>query len=257
MTDDIKPLTPMQAVAKTLEGPGMKQALEAAVSGTGRSADRFRRQALIAISNAHDPKRGTNALLDADRGSLFLAVQTAAATGLDLDPSLGHMALVARGGKVTVSIMYRGLIALAMRSPKIAAIDFGKIHQEDKVLVRQGTNPELDITVDPFKPRGPVVGYYCVTTWAGGHRTFTLLSKKDAEEHRAKVKAGPIWSSDFDGMALKTVVRKEAKHWPIEVPGVADTDDDDSDDVIERSPAPMRDVSPATARNMDDLAGEM
>lgn len=257
--EQTKALTPMQSLAKALDSDQMKAALEASVSGTGRSADRFRRLALIAVQNATDARTGKNSLLEADRGSLFLAIQQVASTGLELDPSLGHAALVARGGKVTVAVMMKGLIALGMQSPKIGAISSGYIHEADQVLVRQGSSPSLEITTDPLKPRGPILAAYCVTHWADGTKTFDIMSKADGDAYRAKVKAGPLWGSMFWEMVLKTCVRKQAKMWPITIPSVdRDEEDDPNDDVIERSPAPMKDITPpATARDMSALAGEM
>jgi len=256
-----KPLTAIQQISQTLESGKMATALEASLSGTGRSPDRFRRQALIAIQNAYDPKRKKNPLLeDVSRQSLFLAIQQAGSTGLDLDPSLGHMAIVPRGGNATVSVMYRGLIALALRSAKIAAIDFGRIHKNDEVTARRGTSPLLSIEFDPLGDRGDVVGFYCLTTWTDGAMTYETLSRAEAQAHRQKHKTGMVWGADFDAMALKTVVRKEAKKWPIEVPseGEADVVEHEQVSVIDDSPAPMRDVTPeAGGDHLDALAGSL
>lgn len=254
-------LSPIQQISKTLESEKMSAALGAAVAGTGRSPERFRRQALICIQNAWDSKRKRNPLLDdCSRSSLFLAIQQAASTGLDLDPSLGHMAIVPRGGTATVSVMYRGLIALALRSAKLAAIDFGRIHKNDGVTARRGTSPLLDISYDPLADRGEVVGYYCLTTWADGAMSFETLSRAEAQAHRQKHKTGMVWGADFDAMALKTVVRKESKKWPIEVPtDGGDGDVSEHEPVVERDvPPPMRDVTPdAGGDHLDALAGSM
>lgn len=256
-------LTAIQQIGQTLESDKMSAALEASLAGTGRSPDRFRRQALLAIQNAYDSKKKRNPLLeDVSRQSLYLAIQQAGSTGLDLDPSLGHMAIVPRGGTATVSVMYRGLIALALRSPKIAAVDFGKIHKHDKVEARRGTSPLLDIAYDPLADRGDVVGFYCLTTWSDGAMSFETLSRAEAQAHRSKHKTGMVWGADFDAMALKTVVRKEAKKWPIEVSSESvDVGEGQSEPVkpAASAPEPMRDVTPKppAGDHLDALAGTM
>lgn len=241
----------------------MSEALEASLAGTGRSPDRFRRQALLAIQNAYDSKKKRNPLLeDVSRQSLYLAIQQAGSTGPDLDPSLGHMASVPRGATAPVSVMYRGVIALALRSPKIVSVEFGKIHLHDKVEARRGISPLLDISYDPLADRGEVVGFYCLTIWSDGAMSFETLSRAEAQAHRSKHKTGMVWGADFDAMALKTVVRKEAKKWPIEVSsesvavGEGQSEPVKSGDAM---PKPMRDVTPQppAGDHLDALAGSM
>ncbi len=128
------------------------------------------------------------------------------------------------------------------------------------MTARRGTSPLLDISYDPLADRGEVVGYYCLTTWSDGAMSFETLSRAEAQAHRQKHKTGMVWGADFDAMALKTVVRKEAKKWPIEVPtDGGDGDVAEHEPVVERDvPPPMRDITPdAGGDHLDALAGSM
>jgi recombination protein RecT len=207
-------MTPFQQFRMTLDSEEWTSAL-AAASASACDVERFKLQAVAAIRAAADRRTGRNPLLECSRTSLFLALQWFAASGLDLSPASGHGAIVPHGNEATVILMYKGLIALAMRHPKIVAVDAGAIREGDEWEWVDGTSPRLSIRREAG---GRAVAWYAVTHYAGGVAVPVVMNRDEIIEHRRKFPGGAGGKLDFDGMALKTVVRRAAKMWPIELP---------------------------------------
>lgn len=235
-------LTPLQVISQTLDTPEMTEKIEASLSGTGVSAARFKKSALAFLSRPES----AYVVEKCDRGSIYAAVMNIATLGLDLNPLLGQVAIVPRGGKATVSVQYKGWIALGLAHPAIGAVNVGIIHEKDQYEIIEGTTPEI-VVRPKLGDRGAPIAYYAVTVWAGGAKTFTIMTKEEVETHRNTFseawksggKSADVWKRNFDAMALKTVVLREKRCWPISV-GV-----EDDEDVIEIRPVPMRDITPA------------
>jgi hypothetical protein len=69
--------------------------------------------------------------------------------------------------------------------------------------------------------RGPAVAYYAIAKFNSGGHAFIVMTHDDMTEHRdryaPKNKQGKIvgpWVDNFEGMALKTTIRRLAKYMP-------------------------------------------
>lgn len=113
--------------------------------------------------------------------------------------------------------MYPGLIALAMRHPRILAVDAGTIHEHDNCEWVDGTAPRLTIR-RKLGAAGEAVAFYAVTHYAGGVSVPVVMGREEIEAYRREHSGGKVWASNFEAMALKTVVRRAAKMWPIDMP---------------------------------------
>lgn len=220
-------LTPIQRVAQVLESEGMKAKLAASLDGMGISPERFARAALAAL-NANP-----YVVQKCSVPSVVSAVMTAAALRLELDPALGQGYIVPRGQDARLQIGYRGWLQMAWNSGRLAALDVGIIHEKDKVSYRRGTNPSLDIE-PPLGDRGEPIAYYVAAQWASGGVSIEVMSKDDVIEHRNRFSDAwkrkgdkSPWGTDFDQMALKTVIMRARKSWPVSlVPAGIDLDGD-------------------------------
>lgn len=185
----------------------------------GIDAQRFTR---VALSNFQIKPQ----LLDCTPASVFTAIMQAAAWGLELDPVLGHAYLVPYKQQCQLLLGYRGMLALARRSGDIANFIPGVVHQKDTFTYKRvglRGNGTLGTILDhleydgPDDP-GPVVATYIVMITKDGSEQIDVMFRRDIDKVRSRSRAkdsGP-WVTDFEPMALKSVVRRASKFWPLE-----------------------------------------
>jgi len=135
----------------------------------------------------------------------------------------------AKGNETTVKeavfqLSYRGYLQLAMRSGQ-----YKHIHACD---IREGElksfNPILEeyvfeaITDFEKRNKAPVVGYYAYFEMNNGYRKELYWSKEQMEAHAKRYSqsyrkgwSSSFWVSDFDAMALKTMIRQLVSKWGI------------------------------------------
>lgn len=170
--------------------------------------------------------RTTPALKDADVGSLLGAVMQAAQLGLE--PGLmGHCYLLPFNNKnkgikeVQFIIGYKGMIDLARRSGHIKSIYAHAVYSNDEFDYELGLESKLvhKPTMEPEK--GEFIGAYAVAHFKDGGYQFEFMSKADIEKRKGRSKAANSkfspWTSDYEEMAKKTVVRHMWKYLPISV----------------------------------------
>ena len=174
------------------------------------TAERFTRLALTAINST--PK-----LQQCDQNSFLGALMQSAQLGLEPNTALGQAYLIPYGNKVQFQIGYKGLIDLAHRSGQFKTIYAREVHEMDEFHYEYGLEPQL--THIPAKgTRGPVIFYYSVFTLVNGGFGFEVMSKEDVtafgKKHSQAYSNGP-WSTNFDEMAKKTLIKKVLKYAPI------------------------------------------
>jgi len=149
------------------------------------------------------------------QSSLFAALRYAATTGLSLNPQEGKAALIAYDGKIQYQIMKNGIIELAMKSGKVEFVTADVVHENDIFELEKSGSGDKYKFVPARKNRGNVDGYYAAVKMKNGVTHVMYAEKKEIEEHakkysslfKIKPQASP-WSNSFDGMALKTMLKK-------------------------------------------------
>ena len=154
--------------------------------------------------------------------SLMGALMLSAQLGLVPGP-LGHVYLVPYGNRrtrqreVEFQIGYKGYIELAARSG--ISIEGHTVREGDSFDFELGTTTRL-----MHKPRlrgqGDAYAWWVKAERATDGRVLALevLDREQVESYRARSKAkdsGP-WTTDYDAMALKTVVRRMVKWLPLD-----------------------------------------
>ena len=145
---------------------------------------------------------------------------------------------------------YRGLLKLAIQSGEVQSITARPVYERDDFEVEYGLDEKLvhrpyQPPVPPPRPQGPVktaaevtkrnedlaawrqaiedgghgqmLAVYAVAVYKGGGKTFELMWRTDVDSIRLRSKSadsGP-WVTDFDQMALKTVIRRLCKRLPL------------------------------------------
>lgn len=142
--------------------------------------------------------------------SIVGAALRAATMRLWTDPALGQAYIVPYKDKATLVIGYKGLIALAQRTNKYrhinaAVIDDGEEIIEDKL---RGVHQ-----VRRIKPGTKTVGYLAYIAMSNGFEQSLYMTREDVEKHARKYsksfnRPDSPWTTEFDKMAQKTVLRQ-------------------------------------------------
>jgi recombination protein RecT len=139
----------------------------------GMDPKRFLRTVINAISTHAQ----SDALLKADRQSLFSACQKAAGDGLLLDGK--EATLVTFKNQATYMPMVQGLVKLARNSGEITTIIAHVVYKDDKFQYRPGIDEQPMHSPDWFaEDRGEPIGVYAVVTTKTGEKICSLMPKK-------------------------------------------------------------------------------
>ena len=152
--------------------------------------------------------------------SIVGAAMVAATMDLPIDKNLGYAWIVPyfdknRGGQAAqFQIGYKGLIQLALRTGQYKAINAVAIHEGELVEWNPLTEElKIDFTK---KSSEVVIGYAGYFELLNGFRKSVYWTKAQIENHRGKFsKSGNTWKTEFDAMALKTVIKNMLSKWGI------------------------------------------
>ena len=181
--------------------------------------ERFTRIALSAVSTT--PQLG-----QCTPKSFLGAMMTAAQLGLEINSPLGEAWLIPRkNGKTgvlecTFQLGYKGLVDLAHRSGEIRDIQAHTVYEHDTFEYELGLEPRL-IHRPAISDRGDPKFFYAVYHTKSGGYGFEVMSVDDVRKHAAKYsdsfKRGSYspWQTNFEEMALKTVLKKALKLAPM------------------------------------------
>lgn len=191
--------------------PQIEKALPSVLTG-----ERFSRMVLTAMST--NPQ-----LAECTPNSFLGAMMQAAQLGVEPNTPLGQAYLIPyrNHGQLECQFQlgYKGLIDLAYRSGEITSISAHEVCENDDFEYELGLDEKLR-----HKPaltdRGAVILYYAVFRTKAGGSGFAVMSVEDIKNHSKKYSkaAGSSyspWSTNFDAMAKKTVIKQALKYAPI------------------------------------------
>jgi recombination protein RecT len=226
MIDTVKnKLATKTQVQEVKESKNMKQWIESMKGEISKALpevitpERFTRMALTAISTSGQ-------LANSSPRSFLGALMNAAQLGLEPNTPLGQAYLIPfRNGKTgeietQFQIGYKGLIDLAHRSGQFQVIYAKEVFENDEFEFEYGLDPKLEHKPHTGENRGEVGYYYAVYRLVNGGFGFEVMSKSDVIAHAKKFsqafsKSYSPWSTNFDEMAKKTVLKKVLKYAPI------------------------------------------
>ena len=176
-------------------------------------ADRFLRVCLNAIARNPDLGKCT-------ASSLYAGIMQSAQFGLEIG-LMNQAHLVPywnsekRGFEAQFQIGYLGLRDLAERYGDVVDGDAQAVYEKDLFNYAHGNDPFLTHVPSKEQSRGEIVHFYCWAQPKDGKLKIAVLSKQDVEDHRERFVRkkkdggfGPAWTTTFDAMGLKTVIRK-------------------------------------------------
>lgn len=184
----------------------MKKAIEAKL---GKNAPQFT-SALVNIYN------GNKLLQSCEPRSIVGAAMLAATMGLSITPSLGQAYVVPFKGQATFQIGVRGLIQLAHRTGKYERLHAGKVYAGEL----KGFNPLNGEPIAGEKISDEVGGYVAYMRLTNGFEKTLYMTVDEIKEHAQKYsqsygKSYSPWSTNFDAMARKTVLKRLLNNWGV------------------------------------------
>lgn len=158
----------------------------------------------------------------------------AAVLKLPINKQLGFAYVIPYKNKPQFQIGYKGYIQLAMRTGQYRFLNAGTV-SEGQSVERNTLTGETKIIGDP-KKSAKVIGYFCYMELLNGFTKTVYMTKAEVTAHGKKYsksfnKADSAWKTDFDAMALKTVVRRLLSKFgvmSVEMQTALTTDTDDS-----------------------------
>lgn len=182
------------------------------------SPERFIRLTLTAFSK-------TPRLYECTSASLLGALLMAAQLGMEPNSPLGQAYLIPyynrdkEAYECQFQLGYKGMITLAYRSGKVTDIAAYEVRANDRFDYELGLESKL-YHKPVLRDRGEVIAYYAVWHTKDGGHGFSVMSKEDVEAHRnhfskASQKDFSPWTTSFDEMAKKTVLKQALKYAPM------------------------------------------
>lgn len=182
--------------------------------------DRLLRIALSAVTRT--PK-----LMACDSRTLLLALMNAALSGLEPNTPLGEGWLIPfrnnKTGQTECQFIpgYRGLLKIARNSGEVASIVARLVYAKDVFEVSFGTATEIKHVPVLDGDRGDVRLVYAVGRLKDQQADpyVEIMTKTEIEAIRKRSKSPTVgpWQTDWDQMALKTVIRRICKYMPASV----------------------------------------
>lgn len=147
-------------------------------------------------------------LKKANPESVYLAVLTAAALDLSVNPNLWQAYILPYGNVAQFQIWYKWFIQLAQRSGKFRTIKAVPVYDKDTDEdVRKRLTSFL-----PVKPNGEIIWYCAYFLLWNWYEQILAMSNEELQEHGKKFSksyssASGLWKKDFEAMAIKTVLK--------------------------------------------------
>lgn len=189
---------------------------------------------------------GSKQLQECTPQTILAAAFVAATYDLPIDSNLGFSAIVPYNNKkynpetkqyvdckeAQFQMMYKGFIQLAIRSGYYEKMNYATVYMDELKSYNPITG-EVEFVKDFSQctdrnsgDQTKVAGYYAWFQLKTGFRHELYMTKQEVDNHAQKYSASyrydikenkkkSLWSTDFDGMALKTVIKRLLSKWGI------------------------------------------
>lgn len=215
-------------LAALMAAPNVQQQIRAALP-RHMTAERMARIAMTEL-------RKTPKLMSCNPMSFLGAVIQCAQLGLEPGNALGHAYILpfekrkkidgqwqTVDTEAQVIIGYRGMIDLARRSGQIVSLSAQAVYQGDEFECVFGLDPNLRHVPDfnnADRAKPDLLRFvYAVAKLKDGGTQFAVMSRAEINAIRGRSKSandGP-WVTDYEAMALKTVIRRLFKYLPVSI----------------------------------------
>lgn len=154
--------------------------------------------------------QGDSYLQKCSANAVVLEALKAATLKLPINKALGFAYIIPYGSTPTFVIGYKGLIQLAMRSGQYRYINADVVCEGEEIHYNRVTGA-LEIQGVPKSDK--VIGYFAYFQLLNGFEKAIYWTRERVTEHAQKYSKsfsinGSAWKTNFDDMALKTVLRR-------------------------------------------------
>jgi recombination protein RecT len=197
----------------------------------GEKAPQFMTSITNAIGNS-------NQLQKCDANSIMSSALVAATYDLPIDSNLGFAALVpywdskSKSYKAQFQMMYKGFVQLAIRSGVYENMNVSEVY-EDELISYNPITGELQFISDFSEctqrrdgKKDKVIGYYAWFRLLTGFKKELFMTTEECRNHATQYSASykkdleknwtsSKWSTDFEAMAKKTVLKLLLSRWGV------------------------------------------
>ena len=150
-----------------------------------------------------------------DPRQVFGECLKAASLDLPINKQLGFAYVIPYGNTPQFQLGYKGMIQLCMRTGAYKYINAGVVYEGEFKSVDKLTG-ELDISGEAISDK--VEGYFAYIETLNGFKKALYWNRTKVEAHAAKFSktyksSNSVWKTDFDAMAIKTVLRNLLSHY--------------------------------------------
>lgn len=168
------------------------------------------------ISSVLQVVNSNRSLKNANPISIYTAAATAAALDLPINQSLGFAWIVPYKGNASFQMGWKGYVQLALRTGQYKRINVVKVY-EGQFKSYNALTEELN--ADFSQPsKGKVIGYAAYFKLTNGFEKLVYWDVETVRSHGKRYSKsfnnGP-WKTDFDAMAMKTVLKNTISKWGI------------------------------------------
>lgn len=154
-------------------------------------------------------------LQECDPKQVIMQALKAAALKLPVIKTLGYAWIVAYKGLPQFQIGWKGVLQLAIRTGEFRIINADKVYEGEYRTTNRLTG-EFDLS--GMATSETVIGYFAHFELKNGFSKTLFMSKERVTNHAAKYSksfntAGSPWKTEFDAMAIKTVLLNLLKKW--------------------------------------------
>jgi recombination protein RecT len=173
--------------------------------------------------------------------SIMRSAARAATLGLSCDPSVAQAYLVPYKGEASFQTGWRGIRDMAYASGNVAHINVDALYEGQTWVQDQMTGKaHIEGMMKSHKP----IGYFAYIKFLNGRENFLYMTMEEIDAHKQKYSQGwnskfSAWTTAFDKMAKKTVLKQLLSQWATLTPLLMQVDSiEGSVDSLEEMPEP-------------------
>lgn len=168
------------------------------------------------VANITSAVSAVPSLQTCDAGSIISAGLQAQALNLPISNTLGFCYILPYGSKAQFQIGWKGIVQMALATGKYENLGVTPVRAGDTISRDPFTGePKVTFTSDIDDTSEPV-GYYAYLRMKNGYEKTEYWTKKKVLEHAKRYSKaysrGP-WVTNFDAMAMKTVIKSLVSKW--------------------------------------------
>jgi len=159
-----------------------------------------------------------SALASCDPASVLNAAMTSASLGLPINQNLGFAYIIPYKDKAQFQMGYKGFIQLAQRSGKFKTINVSDVRQGEISFHDRLTGEIIFEWAEENRDKLPIIGYVGFMELINGFKKTMFMTMDELKKHGMKFsqtmkKGYGLWTTDFDAMASKTIIKMLISKW--------------------------------------------